>query len=109
LQELIAPEEVVFLNRDWEEIWTRLMLTNYIRGCTNIDTSILRRPADPTSRPIQFQLEFFSVAERMSWAANRQTTRQEDEAYSLIGLFGIHMPLIYREGTAAFQRCSKKS
>jgi hypothetical protein len=34
----------------------------------------------------------------MSWAAKRETTRQEDAAYSLLGIFDIHMPLIYGEG-----------
>jgi hypothetical protein len=40
----------------------------------------------------------FTVPDRMSWAKKRQTTRQEDKAYSLLGIFGIHMPLIYGEG-----------
>ena len=34
----------------------------------------------------------------MSWAKNRNTTYKEDEAYSLLGIFDIHMPLIYGEG-----------
>jgi len=40
----------------------------------------------------------------MSWAADRETTRIEDEAYSLLGLFDINMPLLYSEGERAFQR-----
>ena len=40
----------------------------------------------------------FGVNERMSWAERRQTTREEDKAYSLLGIFDIHMPLIYGEG-----------
>ena len=40
----------------------------------------------------------------MSWAAKRKTTRKEDEAYSLLGIFGIYMPLIYGEGENAFIR-----
>lgn len=40
----------------------------------------------------------------MSWAALRTTTREEDEAYSLLGLFGVHIPLIYGEGRKAFLR-----
>jgi hypothetical protein len=34
----------------------------------------------------------------MSWAGRRQTTREEDKAYSLLGIFDVHMPLIYGEG-----------
>ena len=45
----------------------------------------------------EVELVVFSVAERMSWASNRTTTRVEDEAYSLMGIFGVNMPLLYRE------------
>lgn len=40
----------------------------------------------------------------MSWASMRETTRLEDEAYCLLGIFGINMPLLYGEGARAFQR-----
>lgn len=46
----------------------------------------------------------FSVDERLSWAENRQTTRIEDKAYSLLGMFAVFMPLIYGEGEHAFAR-----
>ena len=45
-----------------------------------------------------------SVAQKMSWAARRQTTRTEDLAYSLLGLFNVNMPLLYGEGEKAFKR-----
>jgi len=45
-----------------------------------------------------------NVAQRMSWASERKTTRVEDEAYCLMGIFGVHMPLIYGEGENAFIR-----
>jgi hypothetical protein len=40
----------------------------------------------------------------MDWAARRQTTRKEDEAYSLLGIFDIYMPLIYGERERALVR-----
>lgn len=46
----------------------------------------------------------FTVAEKMSWATGRDTTRVEDRAYSLLGIFDINMPLLYGEGHKAFQR-----
>lgn len=49
-----------------------------------------------------------SIARRMSWAAGRHTTRIEDRAYSLMGLFGIHMPTIYGEGAKAFIRLQQE-
>lgn len=50
----------------------------------------------------------YSVAQRMSWASKRKTTRIEDEAYSLLGLFRINMPLLYGEGRRAFQRLQQE-
>ncbi|KAF2117446.1 heterokaryon incompatibility protein-domain-containing protein [Lophiotrema nucula] len=51
------------------------------------------------------KLKKFCIADRMSWAASRQTTRREDEAYSLLGLFGVNIPPLYGEGRRrAFQR-----
>jgi hypothetical protein len=44
----------------------------------------------------------------MSWAARRQTTRIEDRAYSLLGLFNVNMPLIYGEGNSAFRRLQEE-
>ena len=44
------------------------------------------------------------VAQTMSWAANRMTTRIEDRAYSLMGLLGVNMPMLYGEGKKAFHR-----
>jgi hypothetical protein len=44
----------------------------------------------------------------MSWAAKRKTKRPEDLAYSLLGIFDVNMPLIYGEGTMAFQRLQEE-
>jgi hypothetical protein len=45
-----------------------------------------------------------SVSQKMSWAAGRTTKRIEDIAYSLLGIFGINMPMLYGEGSRAFIR-----
>jgi len=44
------------------------------------------------------------VAQIISWAANRTTTRLEDRAYSLMGLLDVNMPMLYGEGKKAFYR-----
>jgi hypothetical protein len=44
----------------------------------------------------------------MSWASRRETTRIEDQAYSLLGLFGVSMPLLYGEGRQAFRRLQEE-
>ncbi|KAK2473493.1 hypothetical protein H9L39_15668 [Fusarium oxysporum f. sp. albedinis] len=54
------------------------------------------------------ELETTSIAQRMSWAADRVTTRKEDGAYSLMGIFGINMPLLYGEGDKAFYRLQEE-
>lgn len=99
LQELIAPDTVVFLNGDWEEIGTRDTLQCEISECTGIPLTILSGVEE---------LGAFSVAQRMSWASRRRTSRIEDRAYSLLGIFGINMLLIYGEGTKAFIRLQEE-
>jgi hypothetical protein len=94
LQELLAPIEVVFFGEDWEEIGTRKTLQSLIEKVTHIKGDVLQSRSWGQC----------SVAQRMSWAAGRETTRPEDEAYCLLGLFDVNMPLLYGEGRRAFFR-----
>ncbi|KAG1849880.1 heterokaryon incompatibility protein-domain-containing protein [Suillus subalutaceus] len=94
LQELIAPNNVVFFSCDWEEIGSKSSFAPLIEQITGIDRGVL----------LMNYPEEVSVATRMSWAAGRQTTGVEDQAYLLLGLFGVYMPTIYREGEKAFVR-----
>ncbi|KAH9855865.1 hypothetical protein C2E23DRAFT_554092 [Lenzites betulinus] len=95
LQELVAPDRVIFLTRTWTFLGTKSGLARTIEEVTGIDFDILigRAPIDSVS-----------VARRMAWAAERETTRLEDRAYSLLGIFGVHMAPIYGEGPNAFLR-----
>jgi hypothetical protein len=90
LQELLAPRVVEFYGPDWQEIGTKMSLSAEISNFTGIPERILMGDGLPTC----------TVAERMSWASGRQTTREEDRAYSLLGLFDVNMPLLYGEGAA---------
>lgn len=99
LQELIAPEKVVFYDREWNHIDDKSMLESVLERLTGIDRAILRDRNAVSST---------SVAKRMSWAAHRSTTREEDEAYCLLGIFGVNMPLLYGEGVKAFQRLQEE-
>ncbi|KAI9764647.1 MAG: hypothetical protein M1840_008144 [Geoglossum simile] len=98
LQELMAPPIVEFYNSNWVEIGTKSSLRNDISAITGI--SIVALWGDSMSS--------YSVAEKMSWASMRTTTRVEDKAYCLMGLFGINMPLLYGEGNAAFRRLQEE-
>lgn len=94
LQELIAPSRVVFFDQTWRSIGTRSGFKYSIAEITGIDIEILDG-GDPA---------LCCIAKRMSWASRRKTTRLEDRAYCLMGLFGVNMPLIYGERHKAFIR-----
>lgn len=105
LQELIAPREVVFLDRDWNRCGTRGSMARDIAGVTGIAERCL--PYTPESNPGNVNW-WVTVWERMSWASGRKTTRVEDTAYSLLGLFGINMPLLYGEREQSFRRLQEE-
>ncbi|KAL4894088.1 ankyrin repeat-containing domain protein [Aspergillus ambiguus] len=99
LQERVAPSTVVFLDADWGVLGTKESLRGVVSERTGIPEGILSGAES---------LESMSVAQRMSWAARRQTSRVEDRAYSLLGIFGISIPLLYGEGDAAFYRLQEE-
>ncbi|KAL8692672.1 MAG: hypothetical protein Q9218_002345 [Villophora microphyllina] len=92
LQELLAPRDVFFYDADWIEVGSKTFLIDRIKDICRIDPRHLSQPKQA------------SVAAKMSWASMRTTTREEDIAYSLLGLFEVNMPLIYGEGENAFFR-----
>ncbi|KAI0113791.1 kinase-like domain-containing protein [Nemania sp. FL0031] len=99
LQELIAPPLVTFFDISWHRIGTKQTLLDTISVVTGIPQLCLsgeKAPAD------------FSVAARFSWASERTCTRLEDIAYSLMGLFGVNMPIAYGEGRKAFFRLQEE-
>lgn len=128
LQELIAPPTVDFYNQQWIKFGSRDSLWSLLSPLTGIDELVFRWhlyshcPTPATEQQDSWacprcrfcrtgladMLGGFSIATRMSWAANRSTTREEDIAYSLLGLFGVNLPLLYGERHAAFQRLQQE-
>ncbi|KAI6023400.1 heterokaryon incompatibility protein-domain-containing protein [Pisolithus marmoratus] len=100
LQELIAPTEIKFFNKNWVPIGTKQDLISTLEEITGIPEEVLNDEQVLRST----RLLRPSVAQIMSWAADRKTSRVEDRAYSLMGLFGVNMPMLYGEGSKAFQR-----
>ncbi len=99
LQELLAPASVEFFSKEAVWLGDKRSLEEHIRDITGIPLDALR------GRP----LPNFSVPERMAWVGGRKTTREEDMAYSLFGIFDTHMPLLYGEGRErAFKRLWKE-
>lgn len=99
LQELLAPWSASFYDKEWNLIGDKLGLSSHISFITGIE-----QPYIIKSKSIHSA----SVATRMSWASNRQTTRPEDEAYCLMGIFDVNMPLLYGEKSTAFLRLQKE-
>lgn len=132
LQELIAPPIVIFFNKAWSQIGNRddTVAAQVIEKVTCIPQRILSRGEakgcvhQGTTRvhflregkctncgyidDLYRKLGQISVAQRMSWAAMRETTRVEDLAYCLLGLFDINMPLLYGEGLRSFRRLQEE-
>lgn len=140
LQELIAPEYVVFLTDSWEILGRKTERRpgcQYFSSLTKEGSTQLICPCSPVEKGYIYRLsegdlltpdqileclelrtrvpsivlgdQFHylhtqSVAQKMSWASERQTTRTEDRAYCLLGIFELNMPLHYGEGDRAFER-----
>jgi hypothetical protein len=100
LQELLAPAIVEFFSAEGNLLGDKVSMMDQICNITRIPAAALQGNLD---------LDTFTVDERLSWAENRSTKRSEDAAYSLLGLFGSHLPLIYGEGRVnAFLRLRRE-
>ncbi|KAE9362855.1 hypothetical protein N431DRAFT_499203 [Stipitochalara longipes BDJ] len=126
LQELLAPRSIRFFTKEWKPISMELEryhsihsrlpehdmhpkglkrdnrqepLLRLLSDITGIRLDVLSYPENAVS---------CSNAEKMSWIADRETTREEDIAYCLLGIFDINMPLLYGEGSKAFRRLQEE-
>ncbi|OHE92115.1 hypothetical protein CORC01_12570 [Colletotrichum orchidophilum] len=102
LQELIAPRTVEFYAGDWSYVNTKQSRNDFcqlLARITGIDEQVLSGTSF---------LSDISVANKMRWAGHRETTRPEDKAYCLMGLFKVNMPLLYGEGDRAFTRLQEE-
>jgi hypothetical protein len=86
LQELIAPDNVHFFSLGWKSLGTKSSLCRQVSVASGIAEDVLALPS---------LLNYLCISEKMSWAARRVTTRAEDCAYALMGIFSVHMPPLY--------------
>ncbi|KAJ4315329.1 hypothetical protein N0V94_006025 [Neodidymelliopsis sp. IMI 364377] len=107
LQELLAPSSIQtdktngmdLFNSRWQRIGSKSGLSNEIADISGIGREYLEGKS----------IHSASISMRMSWAAERQATRSEDIAYSLLGIFDVNMPLLYGEGKLkAFRRLQEE-
>jgi hypothetical protein len=103
LQEMLAPAYVSFYNASWTHLGSKT--DEALRGPILRASGITKAQEGVLSI---FKADDWTIAERMSWASKRTTTRKEDRAYSLLGLFGVHIPLLYGEGDRAFIRLQEE-
>ena len=89
LQELIAPTEVEFYDRNWNAIGSRSSLAGQIHETTGFGRHLLRDPST---------LTHYSYAVRLSWAAERETSRPEDRVYSMMGILDVSLDTQYGVG-----------
>lgn len=102
LQELLAPRHLEFFDKNWDPIGDRAELAEQIEKITSIQSKYLKgETEDDDPRDA-------CIAAKFSWIAKRQTERDEDMAYSMLGLFGITMDPRYGEGWGAFMRLQKE-
>lgn len=99
LQELIAPKQLIFYDSAWVARTTKLASLDIIVRVTGVNEDVLEDSS---------HLGTTTVAQRMSWVSQRSTTRIEDMAYCMFGMFDLHMPLIYGEGDKAFMRLQEE-
>lgn len=95
LQELLVPSQVIFCDQDWTVYGWKIQLARQIKSATGIAEAFLSGSHKPQEA---------SVVMGMSWVSRRTTTKSEDMAYCLLGLFDVNMPLPYGEGHRAFMR-----
>jgi hypothetical protein len=98
LQELLAPASVEFFTQERARIGDKRSLEQQIHKITGIPIPALQ--GTPLTQ--------FGIDERLLWARMRGTKREEDQAYCLLGIFGIFMPLIYGEGRQNAMRRLRK-
>ncbi|KAH8712241.1 heterokaryon incompatibility protein-domain-containing protein, partial [Phaeosphaeriaceae sp. PMI808] len=99
LQELLAPHTVTFFSKEGNRLGDKKTLERHIHETTGVPVRALQGAP----------LHEFSKEDRLSWLKARHTTRKEDKAYSLLGIFGIYMVPNYGEGEEnAFRRLRRE-
>ncbi|KAH8901278.1 hypothetical protein GQ53DRAFT_775900 [Thozetella sp. PMI_491] len=101
LQELLAPapEAVLFFDRDGMLLGDKTFLSRQIYEITQV----------PVPALFGTPLAEFGTEDRFAWAKERNTTREEDWAYSLQGIFGVYLLHKYGEGkTNAVRRLRRE-
>lgn len=99
LQEMLAPNEVIFYGYTWNRLGSLAALAKQVSEVTKVHVEALTQERSIWS---------YSVAQRMRWASRRTTTRVQDAAYALLGILDVNLSVIYGEGERAFRRLQEE-
>ncbi|PVH69398.1 HET-domain-containing protein [Cadophora sp. DSE1049] len=88
LQELVAPSSVEFFSTGYQRIGDKKSLERLIHEVTGIPVEVFQG----------YESARYSFEDKLSWVTKRQTKKEEDMVYSLLGIFGVFLPLNYGEG-----------
>lgn len=103
LQELLAPRRIKFYDETWRQ-FTTLANDKDDPALMSALSTVTGIPRDVVVADNSRGIKGRGIWEIMSWASARKTTRIEDVAYCLYGLFDVHPPIAYGEGEKAFPR-----
>ncbi|EIW76445.1 HET-domain-containing protein, partial [Coniophora puteana RWD-64-598 SS2] len=99
LQELLAPERVLFYNKEWDRLTPSLVADDKDPSpLSEVFDIVSEATGIPVQELVKFEPSPREVDQRMTWAAKREVTRQEDAAYSLMGIFDVSISTAYGEG-----------
>ncbi|OAX41527.1 hypothetical protein K503DRAFT_485565 [Rhizopogon vinicolor AM-OR11-026] len=102
LQELLAAKVIQLYKKDWSPFYPYAPfnhkdvpnILNALQSATGIEKKYLKDYLPSVEYPRM----------KLTWARRRATKKKEDEAYCLIGIFGLTMSVRYGEGDKAFSR-----
>lgn len=119
LEELLLPRKIRFYGKNWSPICPVAAEGRREERATkdsrdeqrvndkeneSVVTAIAKVTSIPEADIRNFVPSCTRVSEKMRWAAQRTTSRIEDMAYSLLGLFDVSMPIAYGDGARAFYK-----
>ena len=101
-QEYHASKVVLFYNSDWT-LYRNFDVPNH-KECPEIIAEMEEATGIETRALMAIRPGLENIREKLRLASTRQTTRIEDTAYSLLGIFSLSLSVVYGEGDEAVGR-----
>ncbi|KAF8961870.1 hypothetical protein BDZ97DRAFT_1733502 [Flammula alnicola] len=105
LQELLSPQRIKFYGKTWTPLTAKEIDNDKPSYSVGATPAPIHRVIEKATGITYSEMVFFKpglqggeISRRMVWAAKRTTTRGEDRAYSLMGIFSVTFTIAYGEG-----------